>query len=191
MATPQPSLLLWGRISNDRLTLEPAFVVTTRPSLPREAGPYTLEGLDADAMSVFSISFSGEKVADASDGARHFAFAIPLSWAPLDRLATLRLVGNGLQATMTSAADQLLLQLGDAAPAVTEPAASLQRISASSDRLTWNHRIYPVVMVRDRGTGEIISFARGGVASIWTSGRELQLVFSDGIRSVTKRVSRH
>jgi len=44
-----------------------------------------------------------------------------------------------------------------------------------------------MVMVRDAATGEIISFARGGAARLWTHGTNFELHFSDGVKSVVRR----
>jgi hypothetical protein len=55
-ATVEPSLVVWGRMDDSGLTLEPAYEVETRPYLPAAPGPYTLEGLDASGARIFSIS---------------------------------------------------------------------------------------------------------------------------------------
>ena len=47
VAPPQRCLLVWGRIVDGRAVLEPAFEVVTRPSLPKQPGLYTLEGVAA------------------------------------------------------------------------------------------------------------------------------------------------
>ena len=59
-AAPEPTLVVWGRMDGRSLTLEPAFEVETRPSLPAGPGPYTLQGLDAAGAVVFELSFAGE-----------------------------------------------------------------------------------------------------------------------------------
>jgi hypothetical protein len=49
--------------------------------------------------------------------------------------------------------------------------------------LAWNAARYPLVVVRNAHTGEILSFARNGVASIETPSRDLELTLSDGVAS--------
>jgi hypothetical protein len=44
--------------------------------------------------------------------------------------------------------------------------------------------VYPLAVVRDAISGSILSLARGGEASVTTTG-DVQLVLSDGIHSVT------
>lgn len=45
-----------------------------------------------------------------------------------------------------------------------------------------------MVLVRDPDSGEVLSFARGGSVNISTRRRDLSLVFSDGLSSVTASV---
>jgi hypothetical protein len=40
-----------------------------------------------------------------------------------------------------------------------------------------------MVMVRDPDTGEVLSFARGGDARVWTSKAQVDLEVSDGVQS--------
>jgi hypothetical protein len=54
--------------------------------------------------------------------------------------------------------------------------------------LRWDHRAYPMVMVKDAETGEVMSIAEGGTIELPTAKRQIDLVLSDGIRSVLKRV---
>jgi hypothetical protein len=91
----QPALLVWGRIERDRVILEPAFRVFTRPSLPPTSGPYRIEARARDGSSLIRLDFAPAEVADAPDGSRSFAFAVPLSSDRADRLATLMLAARG------------------------------------------------------------------------------------------------
>jgi hypothetical protein len=184
MQVAQPCLLVWGRISDGRVTLEPAFVVNARPSLPGRSGPYSLEGLGADSARIFSITFAGEVVVDSRTHERHFAYAIPLDAASRSRLATLRLSGHGQQTLVSSARmGAEAMQVGAAAPAAAR-AISRGRVS-----VRWNQADYPMVMVRDARTGEILSFARGGSATVLTRSTDLDIAFSDRVHSFTRRVT--
>ena len=49
--------------------------------------------------------------------------------------------------------------------------------------------MHPMVMVRNAATGSILSFARGGETRIATEAGELELVFSDGVRSTVQRAA--
>ena len=50
-------------------------------------------------------------------------------------------------------------------------------------RVQWDASKFPAVMVRDPVRGEVLSFARGGDATIVTSGNEIELVYSNRLRS--------
>ncbi len=97
------TLLLWGRAdANGVPFLEPAFVVDAPPALPRSGGPYTLTGAAADGETLFSLNFDMQEMADG-DGESGFVFALPVSPAWADRLATVVLVGPGGTATLSAA----------------------------------------------------------------------------------------
>ena len=57
------------------------------------------------------------------------------------------------------------------------------RRAANGTSITWNAQRYPLAVVRDPKTGEILSLARGGAATIETSASDLELTLSDGVRS--------
>ena len=44
-----------------------------------------------------------------------------------------------------------------------------------------------MAMVRDAGTGEVLGFVRDAGRTVVTGGRRVEVVFSDGVRSVVKR----
>ena len=94
----QPSLLVWGHIRNGEIVLEPAFQVNTRPSLPAQPGPYTLEARNDDGSTAFALSFTPNEVADAGSSQQNFVFAIPMSAARAARLSSLRVRGGGREA---------------------------------------------------------------------------------------------
>jgi hypothetical protein len=171
----QPALLVWGRIENGRAILEPAFRVTTRPSLPAASGPYRLEGRAADGSRVFDLSFAPLEVADLPGAGRQFAFAVPLQPERADRLVSLHLEGEGLAATASGAAE---------APTVEATPAGGGRVA-----LRWDAARAPMVLVRDPATGQVISFARGGRAEIVAPGPDLSLSVSNRVGSRELRVT--
>jgi hypothetical protein len=179
-AGKQPTIIVWGRVQNGRLVLEPAFQVVTRPSLPKRSGPYTLEATAADGTRLFSLSFDANHVADKPNGSRPFAFAIPVDPALASRLTTLRLTGAGapVAAVAQSRAD---LKRGVTAQDVTT------RREGEAVTLEWNAAAHPMIVVRDPDTGEVLSLARNGRARIVTGKAELDLEVSDGVRSYRLR----
>ena len=180
---PVPSLLVWGRIENGVPTLEPAFEVTAPPAFPTSVGPYAVEGLDVAGERVFFVPFAAEQMPDVAGDVRHFAFAVPMSVEQSARIATLRLIAPGREASVHAAAlpigqgAQLSLQAAPASASVTR--AAVNRVS-----VRWNANEYPLIIVRDALTGSILSLARGGDASVTTTGGDVELVFSDGIHTV-------
>ncbi|HEX2092468.1 MAG TPA: hypothetical protein VHG28_08700, partial [Longimicrobiaceae bacterium] len=179
-ALPEPSLLVWGRVGGGTAVLEPAFEITTRPSLPAEEGPYRIEGLDTGGALLFSLPFGGAPLAEVNPDERQFAFAIPERLAQTDRLARLRLVGPGVRVERRPE---------DPSADPVAPAATLRRPARGEVRLEWEDGRQPMALVRDAQTGEILSFARDGGAALRTPASRLEVLFSDGVRT-TRRTLR-
>jgi hypothetical protein len=172
LAAPDSGLLVWGRMRGDSLVLEPGFVVKAPARLPAADGPYRLTGLASDGTELFQLSFAGDEVPDLPGGAeRHFAFVIPLSEAAPDRLASMVLTGPRGTALRRTAA------LGGAVPGVAVTSAGADQV-----QVTWDKR-YPMALVRDAATGQILSFARGGSAVVAASG-PVRVELSRGTGSV-------
>jgi hypothetical protein len=175
----QPCLLVWGSVEDGRLTLQPAFQVTTHPRLPAQPGPYSVEAKAADGSSIFVHSFSPSEVADLPGNHRSFAYAIPVAAAQAERIASLRLQGNGQEKVVT-ASSPMSPRLSDR-PALRQEGTGIG--------LRWNHLTYPMVMVRDAGTGEIMSLASGGAVQLPATSRRVELVLSNGVRSFRTQVT--
>jgi hypothetical protein len=171
----QPTLVVWGRIEDGRVVLEPAFQATTRPNLPARDGPYRVEARAADGSRIFGLGFSPVEVADDRQGGRHFAFAVPLSPERIARVASLRLEGEGRMVELRRSAG------GTATVDAT-------RLGAGRVALRWDASRTPMVVVRHPRTGEILSFARGGRAEVATDEPELALSLSDRLGSRDARV---
>ena len=87
-APSETTLLLWGGVVNEKLLLEPAFLVQGTPRLPKPkwGGAYRLEGYRPDGVTHFSFSFTPDPV---DHGGRQFLFAVPYDHVhdgPLDRV---------------------------------------------------------------------------------------------------------
>jgi hypothetical protein len=179
----QPGLLVWGTVAGDgTITLEPAARVTARSVLPARDGSFSVVGTDAAGNAIFTVAFEPLDVSeDVGDDEQHFAFVVPMSDANHTRLRTLSVRGNGRSAARTARLSATGLD-GAAAAAALDAAGG-------NARLRWNSTDLPLVVVRDRTTGEVLSFARGGDISVPSVAAELDLVFSDGIHSTTRRAS--
>ena len=102
----------------------------------------------------------------------------------LDRLATLRLSGGGRAVTARAGTGGDPLPRGPIGPFLN---AELRRVDGETVALRWDATRHPMVMVRNPATGSILSFARGGETRIASDAGELELVFSDGVRSAVQR----
>jgi hypothetical protein len=183
----QPSLIVWGRISNGQVTLEPAFIVNTVPSVAQSDGEFSVEGRDATGATVFSVSIDGDLLGDGEPGERHFAHAVPLSASAQERLTSLRISGVGVQpAVRVSSAPLAAARSGGVAAA--QPSVMLRRAGPAAFSMQWDATTHPLVVVRDPVSGDILSFARSGRIELPGSHAELELIVSDGVRSSTSRV---
>ena len=191
IAGAQAGLLVWGRITGGTVTLEPAFELSAPASPPARRGPYLLEGLDAAGTILFSYQFQGDLVADQDMEQRQFAFVIPLDGLRADRLARLRVRGGTRIAERASAAAMAVQGRGVAALRQQQPLPGheARAMGGAMVQLRWNAAAYPMALVRDAATGDILSFARHGDARIGTSGRDLEITWSDGVRSWQERVA--
>jgi hypothetical protein len=178
--SPQPSLMVWGRVVNGRPVLEPAFQIVARPSLPARSGPYSITATAQDGSQLFRLSFDVAVAQDIPAGNGHFAFTVPLDEASAERLQSLRLTGPGGSAT----------GLRPVAQARVSPSEEIvARREGANVSLRWDAAVYPMIMVRDPDTGEVLSFGRGGSALIQTAKSQLDLDISDGIRSHRLRLA--
>ena len=183
-AAQEPVLLVWGTVRDGEVVLEPAVELTGRASLPPRPGPFRIEAKDASGATLYGFSFAGAEVADGpTAGERHFAFTVPQRLMQMDRLASVRLTANGRQATVTRAGGPVDTRLRPAAPRFSVAAPGRGRASVS-----WEPSRHPLAVVRDPRTGEILSFARGGATQVRTDAPELELLFSDGVRTTAQRV---
>jgi hypothetical protein len=169
----EPALLIWGGREGGELVLEPAFELEMRENLPRSEGPYRIEGRDREGLVLFSYSFPMPE-ADHAAGAGGFSFAIPARLAQVDRLASLRLTGpRGMAERTRSAA-----ALPDRRPRLSMGGTGEVRT------LAWEAADHPMALIRDAATGEVLSFARGGAARVAAGNRPVEILLSDGVRTI-------
>ncbi len=162
----QPALMVWGRMEGSKLVLEPAFMTETRPVLPARSGRYRIEGLDASGAAVFSLSFDPGRISMENADVRQFGFSVPMSAATAAKIVSMRLTGNGGEVRSNAA--------GTGTPAVAASAISSEKV-----RLTWDSNRFPMLVVRDPDTKEILAFARGGDTSVRSRKRSLEVIASN------------
>ncbi|HEX6132778.1 MAG TPA: pre-peptidase C-terminal domain-containing protein [Longimicrobiales bacterium] len=171
---PEPSLIIWGRISPDGVVLEPAFEAIAPPSVPRGRGKYRLTGTDAGGATVLDISFDALEL-DHMEDVQHFAWAVPLrSLRGVPR--ELRLRGGGVEGVRR-----------ETATAGARDDVRATREGASSVRIEWDAAASPIAVVRDARSGDIISLARGGDVRVGTTAQELEVTLSNGVRTTARR----
>jgi len=164
-------LLVWGRVTESGPVLEPAFVVDAPGSLPAP-GPHRLDAIGTDGSVLLSVPFDAVPLADLPTGREEaFAFVLPLDRGLELELRSLQLTVQGRTVTQRSGA------------ADAPPVTSLSRDPGGRALLRWDAARYPMVLVRDVATGQVLSFARGGEVRLPTTGGRFQLTYSDGVRS--------
>ena len=107
---------------------------------------------------------------------RLFSFAVPTSVAQPQRLARLRLSGPSV----------FVERVREPAIAAA-PAPALEPAGRGQIRLQWDAASAPLIVVRDPTTGQILSFARGGAATIRSDAVEVELIVSDGVSNRSLR----
>ncbi|MES2522901.1 MAG: hypothetical protein V4617_09410 [Gemmatimonadota bacterium] len=178
-------LLVWGRIVNGRVMLEPAFRVQAAPTPAVSSAAFHVEAIDAGGTVLMDLPIEAPLVDHVkSHVERQFAVVLPWS-ARLERsLATLRVRDVRMPLSAASRSSDALA----ARQAPPEPAARVER-AAGRERLQWNSSAFPMAMVRDVATGQTIAFLRHSGDDFAARGRTVDIVLSDGVRSVTRRVS--
>lgn len=177
------SLIVWGKIRGNTVTLEPSFESMAIPSLPEGIGSSRIEAFDANGATIFSYAIEGATIADDPRGERQFAYAIPLSSLRSSVIDRLRLThGNAIaerssRVLAPNASNSRLLQ-----QAITSTQA--QRANGGAT-VRWDAGAFPLVVVRDPTTKEILSLARGGAVSLPMRSSTVELQLSDGVGSRT------
>ena len=184
MADPRMTILVSGMISPDSVRLDPAFQITTRPVLPVASGPHTLEGYATDGRLLFRTAFEAQPTDHGNPSVRHFTFAIPLSDEDVAALSRVEFVGGGRRATRTASGLSRRLRLLAPGAAADSAGVSVSSRTSGTIDVVWDVARWPAILVRDPETNGLLAIGRDGRASVATRGRSVQLVLSDGARSM-------
>ncbi|MFN0178635.1 MAG: hypothetical protein ACKVZ0_07510 [Gemmatimonadales bacterium] len=187
-AGPAGGLLVWGRITQRGVTLEPAFRVSGPATIPTTPSPVRAEGYAVDGTLLFSYpvpTVPTETAGHQTGHDEHFAIVLPVTSGQEQALVRIRLVTPG---GVVDRISSQALQAGGSQLFLRDPAAGVQRPNSAQAAFRWDGAAYPMALVRDAATGEILSFARGGSATIWSPGRAFDVTFSDGVRSIARRI---
>ncbi len=177
-------LLVWGRIEDGQMVLEPAFRVPVRGPGP-QPGPYVWQGRDALGQLLAQVSFDAPEVADVPNASvRLFSFIVPMSAQVLQAIRSVHVMQNGTELArhVRRAAGVNLADLAG---------LQVQDLTTGALQLYWDAAQTPVVMLRDAGTGEVRGFLRGGIAQMQDAPADLEVQVSDGVSSQALRHQRH
>ncbi|MBI2379712.1 MAG: hypothetical protein HYV16_03015 [Gammaproteobacteria bacterium] len=179
LAQAGESLLIWGRIENGAVVLEPAFRVPGPPTPEAKGSEFALEAVDVQGRLLSRHGFTVYE-SDHGEG-RGFAFrmAMPVASKALGArtapVSELRLVQSGQ-------VRGALRALPAAAALKAERPAQLTKADGGKRVLQWDDRRYPVALVRDALSGEVLSFARDGRFEFEAGAlREIEVQFSEGV----------
>lgn len=177
-------LLVWGHLEGDRMVLQPVIPVTAPPA-PPTPGPFRWEARDAAGRVRLSADFQALDVADAPGGKlRSFSFIVPLGTVPPTDLASLRVTEDGVERARVTRPPRLPLRVG-------LPEAPVQATEEGTGvGLVWDADRYPLLVVRDATTGELLGFQRGGAGRVRTDRRDLELLACDGVQATVQRFRR-
>ena len=190
-------LLVWGRVIDGVVQLEPAFRVDAPATAPVARPTHHVEAVDAVGTVLLDLPITAESVDHVT---RHDErqFAVVVRWTPdleqsLSRIRV-RDVRSPLLSSARTSPTAVLAGRSRALRVTTplampDPAADVLPAPAGRARLRWNSAAYPMAMVRDATSGLIMGYVRNSGDALLTGSRPLDVVFSDGVRSVTKRIT--
>lgn len=186
----QDGLLVWGRIVNGKVVLEPSFRVSSRPTKVATNGTHRVQALDASGNSLVDLLITAEQVdhiKDRNEG--HFSVILPWSDKLERALARIRVtdVRQPLSATMLSSETAASREAGSMTLAMPQGDVVIRPNGLARSRVSWNKTAYPMAMARDASTGEILGFIRNSGDEVVSAGRKVELVLSDGVRSTVVR----
>ncbi len=176
-------LLIWGRVVDGRVLLEPAFRVNAIPTPIPSGASHRAELLDNQGQALLDFPIAADRVSDITDhDERQFAVVVPWTARLEQSLASVRVrdVRSPLASAMRSTIDS-------PTAALINPGATTAADARGHTRVRWNAQAFPMVMARDAVTGEIMGFLRQSGDAFDARGRPVEYVYSDGVRSVVRR----
>jgi len=192
MASAGDGLLIWGRVTDGRVVLEPAFRIHARPTPRASKSSHHVVLSNADGSPLVDVPIELQLVDHVRDHVEQ-QFAVVVPWSDALERAVARMSVVDVRSpfgSATRASASVVAAGASASPvAMPDPGVSVKVVSASRAEVAWNSLRYPMAMVRDSATGEILSFLRASGNGFAASGRTVDIVFSDGIRSETRRVT--
>ena len=188
-------LLVWGRVVDGAVQLEPAFRVTAPVTAASMRPTHRVEAVDSDGNVLLDLPIAAERVDHVTDH-EELQFSVVLPWtASLEQALTrlrIRDVRTPLLSAVRTSETAVSAKLSRRAPnaaalVMPDPEPLLEAASNGRTRVRWNSQRYPMAMVRDAATGAVMGYVRRSGDAIVSGGRRLETVYSDGVRSVVRR----
>lgn len=173
----EPGLLVWGRIVDGQPVLEPVFEVHSKATAFSGSGQFRLEAFAPNGESLFSFAFDAARLDHGNRDSRVFAFVLPQSWLRGRMLGALRLSANGRTSEQRAQAPSIAAQRIH-----VESLPREQRLIMSLDGRTRG------LLLRDGRTGQVLAIGSGSSVTIRGQRDQVSVIWSDGIRSVTRRI---
>jgi len=186
-------LLVWGRVVDGRVLLEPSFRVRAAISPAPANASHRVQLLDASGASLLDIPVNADRVDhESAHDERHFAVVVPWTATLEQSLARVRVrdvrqpLASSERASTTATMARTAMAVGDEL-ALPDPQADIAPVNGSATSIRWNTRAFPMAMVRDAATGALMGFVRNSGDAVTTNGRRVEVVYSDGVRSVVRQ----
>jgi hypothetical protein len=177
--------LVRGRITADTLVLEPLITLRQVPATSPTGDQHRLLGLSEGGDTVVDVRFDGELVATGGGGLHEHHFSLALESHG----------GRELQAVEIHLADGRSLRRDagltsrEMMDILSAPGAvGVERSTPGRVTVRWDADLFPAVVILDPSTGRILAFARGGEITLTTDAESLDIVMSEGVRSMSRRV---
>lgn len=182
-------LLVSATVTGGHIALDAALRVPAFASEPPRSATHIVEALDQSGRVLTSVPAQAMEI-DHITGVRHISVVVPWSERLEKELVTVRVrdLHNPLSVAVASTAAERVA-VGNATqmvlpepevPSIAGAASNRVRIQLASG--------YRDALVRDGVSGEVLGFVRNGIGEVSARpGQPLEIVYSDGVRSVTRR----
>jgi hypothetical protein len=180
-ASPKPMLLVFGKVQRGLATVSPAIEVDGVPSAVPVSSPYALSFRNRVGQVVHRVAVAVDVIADA-DERGGFAAMVPIGGAALEEVTVIVLERNGVEVGR---------QGRRVATAQSADSGSwrIAKLAGGRRQALWNVAQWPLAVVRDVATRQIVGFLRGGQQVLpGADTRVLEVLLSDGVRTQVRRV---
>jgi hypothetical protein len=182
-----PGLLIWGTITDGEARLEPAIALVRAQPLPDGAADLVVEGFDAAGRTLFREPAASKAFSHGPVGTRAFSAVVPMAAAEADLVHAIRVSGPGVREGTRRG--RLAASPAEARDLAAGRAPGFAAVGGRPGRteLVWDAGRFPLVVVRDAGTGTVVAMARRGRIELPLPADRLTFDISDGVRSVRAR----